>query len=106
MKTFEEYLKEEEYVYPAEMLTEKNFVSKHRRTPTEMADVHKNVLKLNKHTIVNHETDGSGAHTITHITPKKKVRVTTIKPTTTGRNRTRIHDRPGNSEEQARHVPK
>ncbi len=109
MKSFQEYvseLNEVSYTYPEEMLTEANYTSSHRRTATEMAAVHKNVLKSNGHSIVSHETDGNGAHHITHINSKNKVRVTTIKPVHYGPNKSEIHDRPGTSEEQAKYGPK
>jgi hypothetical protein len=109
MKTFDEYLVETStvtYDYPEEMLTEANYTSNHRRTPTEMAIVYKNVLKSNGHTIVSHDTDGNGAHIITHVNPKKRVRVTTIKPVYTGFNKSEIQDRPGTPEEQVKHGPK
>lgn len=109
MKKFEEYLVETSeiiYEYPEEMLSEANYTSSHRRTPTEMAIVHKNVLKSNGHTIVSHDTDGNGAHIITHVNPNKKVRVTTIKPVHYGSNKSEIQDRPGTPEEQVKHGPK
>lgn len=109
MKTFEEYLVEStegEYEYPSEMLTETIHKSKHFRSPSEMADIHKKVITANKHKIVSHETAANDTHVITHITPRKRVRVTTIKPALTGRNKTHIHDRPGTPEEQERHGPK
>lgn len=109
MKTFNEYIVETSstaYSYPEEMLTEANYTSSHRRTPTEMAIVHKNVLKANGHTVVSHDTDGNGAHIITHVNPKKKVRVTTIKPVHSGPNKSEIQDRPGTPEEQAKHGPR
>ncbi len=109
MKSFEDYITEitnADYTYPEEMLAEANYTSSHRRTPTEMAIVHKNVLKANGHAIVSHDTDGNGAHIITHVNPKKKVRVTTIKPVHYGPNKSEIHDRPGTPEEQAKHGPR
>lgn len=107
MKTFEEFLTESDhYQYSEVMLTEANYTSSHRRTATEMASVHKAVLTKNNHTIINHETTGNGSHVITHMTPKKKVRVTTIKPVHMGPHKSEIQDRPGTPDEQAKYGPK
>jgi hypothetical protein len=102
MKTFEDYLIEVDSENPnsgIKILSEKNYTTKHRRNPTEMSLVHKSVMTDNKHTILKHETNYAGVHTIHHLTPKKRVRVMTITPGTKGRNRTLVHDRPGSPED-------
>lgn len=105
MLTFEDYLKEtDSYTWPTEELNETIHTSSHKRTPTEMSVVHKKVLAANGHTVVNHETTGNGSHVIHHITPAKKVRVTTIKPIHKGPNKSEIHDRPGTPEEHAKYI--
>lgn len=110
MKTFNEFVAAidiDEETYKRSVLDEANYTSTHYRSASQMAMLHKNVLKANNHTIVSHETDGQGAHHIVHITPSKKVRKTTITPVhSSGRKQSTIHDRPGTAEEHAKYGPK
>lgn len=82
MKTFEEFI------------TEKNFVTKHYRSPEMMATIKKNNLVKKGHTILKHETNDAGEHIIHHMSPKKKVRITTVGTKNPGRNKTGLMDRP------------
>mgnify|MGYP007044003241 CR=1 FL=1 len=97
MKSFKEFSKE---------ITETTHVSVHRRTPTEMAILHKNILINNGHTILSHETPSNGSHIIHHLTPKNRVRVSTIKSINSGSNKSEIEDRLSTPEEQEKFGPK
>lgn len=92
---------QESYYISEEMLKETTHVSFHKRTPTQMAGVHKAVLSGNNHAILHHETTGDGSHVIHHLTPSKKVRTTTIGPAH-GRKGlvTKIVDKPASEENQ------
>lgn len=91
---------DEQYFIAEEMLTEKTMVSFHKRTPTQMATLHKSILQRHGHTITSHETTGNGSHVIHHITPEKKLRVSTISPVHDRKSyNAKIHDRPGTAEE-------
>lgn len=79
-------LQETEYFDPENVLTETTHVSFHRRTPTQMALLHKGVLKANGHNVVNHETNGDGSHTIVHVNKRGATRVSKVEP---------IHNRKG-----------
>jgi hypothetical protein len=96
-----------EYFLTESILNETVHVSFHRKTPTEMAKTHGSVLKTNNHTVVNHETTGNGSHVMYHVTPSKKVRVSTISHVYDKKGYTsKIHDRPGTEEEQRKYGPK
>jgi hypothetical protein len=90
-----------------DLLTEKTMVSFHKRTPTQMALVHKANLQKNGHTILTHETNGQGDHIIHHSTPKMVVRVSTVSGVQ-GRKRynAKIHNRPGTVEEKSKYIKK
>lgn len=107
MKSFQEFINEDNEEYNLQdIVNEANYVSQHRRTPTQMATIHKSILQKAGHTILNHETTGDGSHVIHHLTPRKTVRVTTIKPVKSGSNNTHMQDRPGSTEEKEKYAPK
>ena len=98
---------QESYYISEELLKETTHVSFHKRTPTQMAGIHKAVLTGNKHSILHHETTGDGSHVIHHLTPSKKVRTTTIGPAH-GKNglATKITDKPASEDDQKRYGPR
>lgn len=100
-------LQEESYFIAESILNETTHVSFHRRTPSEMAGVHKAVLKSNGHTILHHETTGIGSHIIHHLTPSKKVRTTTITPDSIKKGiSTKITDKPASPEDAKMYGPR
>lgn len=95
---------DEAYFIEEEMLTEKTMVSFHTRTPTQMAILHKSILQKHGHTIVSHETTGDSSHVIRHITPDKKLRVSTISPAHDRKQYSaKIHNRPGTADENEKY---
>lgn len=100
-------LKEETYFIAEAFLSETTHVSFHRRTPTEMAGVHKAVLNTNNHSILHHETTGDGSHVIHHLTPSKKVRTTIISPVTDRKDVvSKITDKPASPEDSKKYGPR
>lgn len=100
-------LQEETYFIAESFLNETTHVSFHKRTPTEMAGVHKAILKRNGHTILHHETTVGGAHIIHHLSPSKKVRTTTIQPNSAKKGiATRIMDSPASADDASKYGPR
>lgn len=97
-------MQNQDYYLTEGILNETTHVSFHKRTPTQMAMVHKSVLNGNNHTILSHETTGDGSHVIHHLTPSKKVRTTVVGP---GHGRkglvTKITDKPASPENQKKY---
>ena len=86
-----------------ELLNEKIRVSKHRKTPTQMALQQRKTLLDCGCAIKNHDTPANGNHNITYLTDKKKLRVCEISCTNKGRNRTQMKDRPATADEKKRY---
>lgn len=100
-------LQEETYFIAESFLTETVHVSFHRRTPTQMAGVHKAVLNTNNHSILHHETTGDGSHVIHHLTPSKKVRTTVISSVSDRKGMaSKITDKPASPEDAKKFGPR
>lgn len=100
-------LQEDTYFVSESFLNEITHVSFHKRTPTEMAGVHKAVLKGNGHNVLHHETTGNGSHIIHHLTPAKKVRTTTISPDSNKKGiSTKITDKPASTDDANKYGPR
>ena len=96
MLSFEEY-----------SIDEANYTSNHKKTPSEMAILHRNVLLANKSHIIHHETDGNGNHTIVHMNQKGKVRVSNINHLHDVKGyKSTISDRPATKEETEKYGKK
>lgn len=97
-------LNQENYFIAEDKLNETTHVSFHKRTPTQMALVHKSVLNGNNHAILHHETTGDGSHVIHHLTPSKKVRTTTISNMTSRKGlSTKIVDKPASEDDRKKY---
>lgn len=94
------------YFNETAMLSETTHVSFHRRTPTQMALIHKALVGENGHQVVDHVTNPDGSHVIAHLNRLSKLRLTKIEPFNRKSCLSKITDRPAKTEELSTWIKK